>query len=155
MLCPFRYHTEPFLPLPRARLAYEVLSWKVHRAIIRAKMEPYLGFLHSVQVGKPSLVCDLQELYRYLMDDFEIQFCQDLKERDFKVKSESVSRKRKGKREYLTDAETRNMMKNLERYFELKVDLPLMRYGEKQKLETLINEEALIIAKYLRNEHKQ
>ena len=24
-------------------LAYEVLSWKIHRAIIRAKMEPYLG----------------------------------------------------------------------------------------------------------------
>ncbi len=49
-------------------LAYEVLQWKVHRAIIRAKIEPYLGFLHSVQVGKPSLVCDLQELYRYLVD---------------------------------------------------------------------------------------
>ncbi len=28
-------------------LAYEMLQWKIHRAIIRAKMEPYLGFLHS------------------------------------------------------------------------------------------------------------
>jgi len=26
-------------------LAYEVLSWKVHRALIKAKLEPYLGFL--------------------------------------------------------------------------------------------------------------
>lgn len=75
-------------------LAYEALSWKVHRAIIRAKLEPYLGFLHSVQYGKPSLVCDLQELYRYLMDDFVIQFCQDLKAKNFTVKSESVSRSR-------------------------------------------------------------
>jgi CRISPR-associated protein Cas1 len=43
-------------------LAYEVLQWKVHRAIIKAKLEPYLGFLHSVQYGKPSLVCDFQEV---------------------------------------------------------------------------------------------
>ena len=40
-------------------LVYEVLSWKVHRALIKAKLEPYLGFLHSIQYGKPSLICDL------------------------------------------------------------------------------------------------
>ena len=43
-------------------LAYEILAWKVHRALINAKLEPYLGFLHSEQFGKPSLVCDCQEL---------------------------------------------------------------------------------------------
>jgi CRISPR-associated protein Cas1 len=133
-------------------LAYEVLRWKVHRAVIKAKLEPYLGFLHSVQYGKPSLVCDLQELYRYLVDDFVIQFCQGLKERNFTVKSESVSRNRKGKREYLNDAETRRMMRELERYFESKVEIPLMRHGKKQRLETLINEETLLLAKYLRDE---
>ena len=53
-------------------LAYEVLSWKVHKALIKAKLESYLGFLHSVQYGKPSLVCDFMELYRYLIDDFLI-----------------------------------------------------------------------------------
>jgi CRISPR-associated protein Cas1 len=99
-------------------LAYEVLQWRVHRAIIRAKMEPYLGFLHSVQVGKPSLVCDLQELYRSLLDDFVVQFCQGLKNRDFIVKSENMSRKRRGKRQYLNDAETKRLMKELERHFE-------------------------------------
>ena len=136
-------------------LAYEVLQWKVHRAIIRAKMEPYLGFLHSVQVGKPSLVCDLQELYRYLVDAFVIEFCQGLKERDFIVKKESLSRKRKGKREYLNDTETRRMMKELSGYFESKVEIPLIRHGKKQRIETLINEEILLFAKYLRNEMKE
>jgi len=63
-------------------LAYEILSWKVHRALIKAKLEPYLGFLHSVQFGKPSLVCDFQELYRYLLDDFLIQYCQRLGRKD-------------------------------------------------------------------------
>ncbi len=79
-------------------LVYEVLQWKVHRAIIRAKMEPFLGFLHSVQVGKPSLVCDLQKLYRSLVDDFVIQFSQGLKPRDFVMKGERTTRKRWGKR---------------------------------------------------------
>jgi len=78
-------------------------SWKVRRALIKAKLEPYLGFLHSVQYGKASLVCYFQELYRYLIDDFLIQYCQQLKKKDFAVKSESVSRKRKGKREYFND----------------------------------------------------
>ena len=134
-------------------LTYEVLQWRIHRAVIKAKLEPYLGFLHSVQYGKPSLVCDLQELYRYLVDDFVIGFCQDLKDRDFTVKSESFSRKRKGKREYLNDVETRRMMREFERYFESKVEIPLIRHGERQRLETLINEETLLLAKYLREEN--
>jgi CRISPR-associated protein Cas1 len=133
-------------------LAYEVLQWKVHRAIIKAKMEPFLGFLHSVQVGKPSLICDLQELYRYLLDDFVVQFCQSFKVRDFTVKSEKVSRRRKGKREYLNDAEARRMMRELEGYFESRVEIPPIRQGKQQRLETLINEEALLLAKYLRDE---
>jgi CRISPR-associated protein Cas1 len=41
--------------------AYYVLKCRVHKALLKAKLEPYLGFLHSVQVGKPSLVCDFQE----------------------------------------------------------------------------------------------
>ena len=81
-----------------------------------------------------------------------IQFCQGLRERDFAVKSESASRKRKGKREYLNDAVTRRMMKELELYFESKVEIPLIRHGNRQKVETLINEETLLLAKYLRNE---
>jgi CRISPR-associated protein Cas1 len=49
-------------------LAYEILSWKVYQAIIRAKLEPYLGFMHSIQPQKPSSVCDFMEIYRYLID---------------------------------------------------------------------------------------
>ena len=135
-------------------LAYEMLGWKVHRAVIRAKLEPYLGFLHSVQFGKPSLVCDLQELYRYLVDDFLIEYCRDLRKKDFITKAESVSRKRKGKREDLNDAETRLLMTHLHRYFESKVDVPRMRVGRTQTIETLINEEALLLAKFLRDERK-
>ncbi|MDH5746119.1 MAG: CRISPR-associated endonuclease Cas1 [Candidatus Bathyarchaeota archaeon] len=135
-------------------LAYQFLAWKIHIALIRAKLEPYLGFLHSIQFGKPSLVCDFQELYRYLIDDFIIQHCTELKRRDFSVKHESLSRKRKGKREYLNNLQTRDFMKNLYRYFQTKVEIPRIRVGKRQEIETLINEEAYLLAKYLRNERE-
>jgi CRISPR/Cas system-associated endonuclease Cas1 len=107
-----------------------------------------------VQYGKPSLVCDFQELYKYLVDDFVIQLCQGLRWRDFMVKSESVSRKRSGKRVYLNEAETRRMMRELERFFGSEVEIPPMRHGNEQRIETLINEEALLLAKYLRIEKR-
>jgi len=135
-------------------LAYEILSWKVHRALVKARLEPFLGFLHSVQYGKPSLVCDFMELYRYLIDDFLIQYCQKLKRKDFIVKSEVLSRKRQGKREYLNRAQTRDLMKRLHRFFECKVDVPRVRIGNRQTIETLISEEALLFAKFLRGERK-
>jgi len=135
-------------------LAYEMLSWKVHRAIVKAKLEPYLGFLHSLQHGKPSLVCDLQELYRHLVDDFLIQYCRKLRKKDFTTKAESTSRKRKGRREYLNGGQTRHLMKQLNAFFERIVEVPRIRIGGRQMIETLINEEALLLAKFLRDERK-
>jgi hypothetical protein len=48
---------------------------------------------------------------------------------------------------------TKEMMRNLQEYFQSKVEVPLIRHGKRQKLETLINEEALLLAKYVRNEN--
>jgi CRISPR/Cas system-associated endonuclease Cas1 len=107
-----------------------------------------------VQYGKPSLVCDFQELYRYLIDDFVIQYCQNLNKRDFTVKTEKFSRNKKGKREYLNDYYTNELMKNLNQYFESTVEIPRIKIGERQTIETLINEEALLFAKYLRGERE-
>lgn len=135
-------------------LAYELLKWKVHRALIKAKLEPYLGFLHSEQFGKPSLVCDFQELYRYLIDDFIIQYCQSLVKRDFTFKTEKMSTQKRGKREYLNDSETKDFTKKLNNYFEKVVEIPRIKIGERQTIETLISEETLLFAKYLRNENK-
>jgi len=133
-------------------LAYELLAWKVHRALINAKLEPYLGFLHSEQFGKPSLVCDFQELYRYLMDDFVIDYCQNLANKDFKTKTETSSAKKRAKREYLNDTKTTEYTRNLNLYFEKTVEVPRIRVGKRQTIRTLINEEALLLAKYLRDE---
>jgi len=133
-------------------LAYRILSWKIHIALIKAKLEPYLGFLHSMQWGTPSLVCDFQELYRHLIDDFVIDYCRSVKASDFVLKTEDYSTSRKGKRQYLNETKTKNLINELNRYFETKVDIARIRRGERQEIETLVNEEALLFAQYLRNE---
>jgi CRISPR-associated protein Cas1 len=129
-----------------------LLFWKVHIALITAKLEPYLGFLHSLQFGKPSLVCDFEELYRYLIDNFVIQYAFGLKEKDFVLKEEAFSSNRKGKRQYLNGAKNDEFLKRLNLHFTSKVEIPRIKVGKKQEIETLIAEEALLFAKYLRGE---
>jgi len=123
-------------------------------ALIRAKLEPYLGFLHSTKFGQPSLVCDFQELYRYLIDDLVIDYARKLTSKDFVLKTEDYSSNRKGKRQYLSDAKTGDFTKKLNDYFRTRIDIPRIMRGEHQEIETLINEEALLFAKYLRDEKK-
>jgi CRISPR-associated protein Cas1 len=135
-------------------LSYELLKWKTHIALVRARLEPYLGFLHSLQWGKPSLVCDFQELYRHLIDDFLIDYCQTLKKNDFVMKWEDFSSKRKGKRQYLNNLQTKNLIDSMYEFFQRRVEIPRIRGGENQKVETLIAEEALLFAKYLRDERE-
>ena len=88
------------------------------------------------------------------MDDFVIGYSQGLSPKDFISEDESVSKSRKGKRQYLKDSLTRRMMSDLDMFFLSRVEVPAMRHGKSQAVETLISEEALLLAKYLRNENK-
>jgi CRISPR-associated protein Cas1 len=133
-------------------LGYELLAWKVHRALSKAHLEPYLGFLHSTQHGKPSLVCDVQEMYRHYIEDFLIQNCQDLTKKDFVVKTEPLSRTKQGQRVYLNDTHARVMMKQLNAFFEMYVVAPRMQGGNQQTLATFINEKMVVIAQFLRED---
>jgi CRISPR-associated protein Cas1 len=135
-------------------LVYTLLKWKVHSALVKAKLEPFLGFLHSEQYGKPSLTCDVMEPFRSLADDFLIGYSESIKKKDIVVKSEKYVRHKAGKREYLNDTKTREMRKAFYAYLEQKVDIPRIKHGNQQSIETLISEECLLLAKYLRNERK-
>jgi CRISPR-associated protein Cas1 len=104
-------------------LAYEILRWKVHIALLRSHLEPFLGYLHSIQHGKPSLICDFMEIYRYLMDDFIISFCKETKVKDFIFKTEKHSN-RKGKRQYLNNNLTKDFTKKLDLFFQTTVEIP-------------------------------
>jgi len=131
---------------------YYVLKCRVYRALLKAKLEPYLGFLHALQHGKPSLVCDFMELYRYLIDDFLIERRTKFNKRDFVAVTDFVLHLRMGKRIHLCEFEAGRLAEDLNRLFERKVEVPRIKHGKRQTLDTLICEEALLLAKYLRGE---
>jgi len=134
-------------------IAYEILQWRVHRSLLKAKLEPFLGFLHSIQKNRPSLVCDFEEIYRVLIDDFLIEYSRKLKLKDFEKHYEKGHYEKKVPRLYLNHSETNKIIESLNKHFEVKVKIPLIRgRGHKQNLQTLINEEAKLFAMYLRNE---
>jgi CRISPR-associated protein Cas1 len=134
---------------------YYVLKCRVHKALLKAKLEPYLGFLHSLQHGKPSLVCDFQDLYRYLIDDFLIERCRKLRKKDFVVVTDFMMRLKMGKRIHLCEFETDSLADGLNGLFNREVEIPRILHGKKQTFDTLISEEALLLAKFLRNERKE
>lgn len=119
------------------------------------KLEPYLGFMHSEDIYKPSLVCDIMELYRHLVDDFLIQYCKDVQRKDFAVKTEKYVSNRKGKREYLSASKTNDLTRRFYAYLDWKVSIPRVGHGNRSSIETLISEEASLLASYLRNERKE
>jgi hypothetical protein len=86
------------------------------------------------------------------VDDFVIRYCRNLRNGDLIIKDEDFSTNRKGKREYLNDTKTCSLAKGLNQYFQSKVDIPRIRVGDKQEIETLINEEAMLLAMFLRDE---
>jgi CRISPR-associated protein Cas1 len=131
---------------------YYILKCRVHKALLKAKLEPYLGFLHAIQHGKPSLVCDFMELYRYLIDDFLIERRTRFHKNDFVAVTDFVMRLKMGKRIHLCEFETAELADDLNRLFDRVVEIPRIKVGKKQTLDTLICEEALLLAKFLRKE---
>jgi hypothetical protein len=69
-------------------------------------------------------------------------------------KDENIVKKKKGKREYLDNQQTRDLLTKLNYLFQSKVEIPRIKIGQRQTMETLINEEAMLFGKYLRNERQ-
>ena len=95
------------------------------------------------------------ELYRYLIDDLVIEFSRGLSEKDFIYKDEWFSSNRLGKRQVLNKEKTRELTASIHKLWEKKVEIPRIKHGKKQTLDTLISEEAYLLAKFLRNERKE
>lgn len=76
------------------------------------------------------------------------------KPKDFIAESETWNNK-KSKRIYLNNDLTRELTAELQDHFKSMMKIPRIMRGEKQEFETLINEEALLFAKYLRNERAE
>jgi hypothetical protein len=57
-----------------------------------------------------------------------------------------------GKRVHLVDYKTNDLAEGLTQLFEKQVKVPRVRHGSNQSLNSLISEEAFLLAKFLRNE---
>jgi len=59
------------------------------------------------------------------------------------------------KRIHLCEYEADNLAEGLNGLFNRYVEIPRIKHGKRQTLDTLINEEALLLAKFLRNEREK
>ena len=59
-----------------------------------------------------------------------------------------------GKRIHLCEYEADNLADGLNNLFNRTVEIPRIRHGKRQTFDTLITEEALLLAKFLRNERE-
>lgn len=71
------------------------------------------------------------------------------------MKHEDYSKNKLGQREYLNDSATGDLTRNLYDHFESTVEVDRIRHGKRQTIDTLINEEALLLAQYLRDEQEE
>lgn len=136
--------------------SYHILKSKIHYALLKAKLEPYLGFLHSMQYGRPSLVCDFEELYRYLIDELLIKRRLKLHKNDFMEKADTPIRLRAyTRRIVLREYEKNELVDDIFSFFDQIIEIPRIKIGFKSTINTVINEEALMFAKFLRGETKE
>ena len=128
-------------------LGYEVLAGEVYRAVVRAHLDPYLGYLHSIEPYKLSLVCDIQEIFRSLIDDFTINYSRKLSEKDFE---------RRGRRVFLKRGESYKLIKAIDKFFDERIKHQrIKRFGTHSKIRTAIREEPMKLAQYLRGEKEK
>jgi len=90
-----------------------------------------------------------------LIDDYLIERCRKLRKKDFVVVTDFMMRLKIGKRIHLCEYETDSLAEGLNGLFNREFEIPRIRHGKRQTLDTLISEEALLLAKYLRNERKE
>ena len=91
-------------------------------------------------------------MYRYLIDDYLIERRKNLRKKDFVVVTDFMMRLKMGKRIHLCEYETDSLADGLNSLFEKVIKIQRIKHGNQQTLDTLICEEALLFAKFLRNE---
>jgi len=123
-------------------LGYEVLKRRVHVAVVSAHLDPYLGFLHSVQYGKPSLVCDMMEPWRYIAEDFILDYHEKLDEDSFTLH---------GQRSFLKKPEMIKFTTALDRHIDNKrIPYNYRDNSKTTRIRTAIKEDPKKLATYLR-----
>lgn len=122
-------------------LGYEILKGEVYKAVLEAHLDPYLGYLHSIQFAKPSLVCDVQEIFRILIEEFLVTYHQKLEPESFE---------QKGKRSFLKPKQKLKLILQINHLFKKRIPYKRRNYSKKTTIRTIIKEEPIKLAQYLR-----
>jgi hypothetical protein len=83
-----------------------------------------------------------------------IERCQKLRKKDFVLATDFMMHLKMGKKIHLKEYETDSLAEDLNAFFDRIVEVERIKVGKRQTVDTLISEEALLFAKYLRNERK-
>lgn len=124
--------------------AYVLLMHQVSSAISTVGFEPYVGFLHSSQYGKPALALDLMEEFRPLIaDSVALTLINNgmLKSEDF---NEELGAYR------LTDGGRRTFLTKFEERMQTKIRHPMFEYRATYK--KCLELQVRLLAKYLTGE---
>jgi hypothetical protein len=90
-----------------------------------------------------------------LIDDYLIERCKKMHKKDFVVITDFMMSLRMGKKIHLCEYKTNDLAEGLNNLFECKVEIPRIKHGKQQTIDTLISEEAFLLARFLRNERKE
>ncbi len=128
-------------------LAYEVLNWHLWSSCLDAGLDPYIGFMHTIRHGRPSLICDLIEPYRPLIDDFLLMTTKELGSSDTMIRMEY------GKpRIFLNHKASCMLVAKVRSLLNWAVEKPRRRgYGYKARIRTVIDDDSHALAEHVLN----
>jgi len=129
-------------------LAYEVLNWQLWSSCLDAGLDPYVGFMHTIRHGRPSLICDLIEPYGPMIDDFLLMITREL------GSSDTIVRMEYGKpRIFLNHRASSTLVSNVKSLLNWAVKKPRRRgYGFKARIITVIDDDIHALAVYMLKE---
>jgi hypothetical protein len=81
-----------------------------------------------------------------------IERCQKLRKKDFVLVTDFMMRLKMGKKIHLKEYEADSLADDLSLFFDRMVNVERIKHGNRQTIDTLISEEALLFAKFLRRE---
>ena len=87
-----------------------------------------------------------------MIDDYLIERCHKLRKKDFVLVTDFMMHLKMGKKIHLCEFEADSLAEGLNSLFDRMVNVERIKVGKRQTVDTLINEEALLFAKYLRRE---
>ena len=127
-------------------LGYEVIKREIILAMVPMHLDPYLGFLHSYFRFKQSLIYDLIEPFRVVAEEFVLSYHEKLSQNSFeKVK----------KRVYLTKEEEIQFIQAMNKTLKKRVNYQRYDKPVKARIKTIIKEEPIKLAQYIRNKHQE